>query len=403
VKINELKYQPLEEGFIDDLIDKVKNMAGGDGLTGLIRSLSGQGAALNKLADQIARELESPLLRELGNNIRAIKNGTQPVPMGRIIQLGLRSGATVAQHDGDIVSPAEILNFLKANKENVVRVAGGGMTPQVIDAIIRLSDTKTADPVPNLNFDKSIHEVALVIAAAIILVQAAKAEAGPEAATERDTAQLEKFKQLGEKVQEALFDPTSALLKALQPNEDFKDNLHWLVITMTQKVQNEIAKLPAPRLEAMLTNPPPLLTPMQFKTALSGHTETADPTVVAKVIETVTPVMQEQFKTWLQLAIDEAKAGNGIEESVKDFGDWARESMAMIDLLHFNKTTPKKPDREKVESTIEDLFDKAHEAGDNARRAVKQTPGESDADFVERANAEYDKAREAYLKTNTTP
>lgn len=342
MKINELKYQPLEEGFIDDLISKVKNMAGGDGLTGIIRSLSGQGAVLNKLADQIARELESPLLRELGNSMNAIKNGTQPVPLGRIIQLGLRSGATVAQHDGDVVSPAEILNFLKANKENIVRVAGGGMTPQVIDAIIKMVDTKTADPIPNLNFDRSIHEVALVLAASIILVQAAKSEAEPGVTPERDTAQLEKFKQLGEKVQETLFDPTSALLRALQPNEDFKDNLHWLVITMTQKVQNEIAKLPAPKLEAMLTNPPPLLTPMQFKTALSGHTETADPAVVTKVIQAVTPIMQEQFKTWLQLAIDEAKAGNGVEESVKDFGDWAKESMSMIDLLHFNKTAKKK-------------------------------------------------------------
>ncbi|CAB4241538.1 hypothetical protein UFOVP71_76 [uncultured Caudovirales phage] len=346
MKVNELKHKPLEEGFIDNLISKVKTMAGGDGLTGIVRSLSGQGAALNKLADQIARETEAPLIRAMGNSADTARRSNEDMQLTPVVQLGLKAALKFSMADGDPVTGNEILELLRTKKDAVQATGHSAHAGQVIDAIVKYAATKDAGTVPGLGFDAAIKEVSLVLAGAIVLVQLNKSLAEPDGATaERNSPEIQKFKQLGEKVQETLFDPTSPLLRALKPNDSFKDNLHWLVITLTKKVQNEYGNMPADRLLAAASNPPVLLTPMQYKSALAGHDSTVDPTTVDSIISAVSPIIQEQFKTWLGIAAEEAKAGKGIEESEMDYGDWARESMSMIDRLNF---APVKPEKKKA-------------------------------------------------------
>ena len=63
MKVTDLKRTPLEEGFIDNLVGKALGMAGGDGITGFIRSLQGEGAALKKLSDAIEVGLVGALRR----------------------------------------------------------------------------------------------------------------------------------------------------------------------------------------------------------------------------------------------------------------------------------------------------------------------------------------------------
>ena len=67
MKINDLKRPTLEEGFIDNFIAKVQNMAGEDGPTGVLRALRGQNAALNKFADVIANATTPKVTERLGN------------------------------------------------------------------------------------------------------------------------------------------------------------------------------------------------------------------------------------------------------------------------------------------------------------------------------------------------
>jgi len=342
MKINELKREPLEEGFIDNLISKVKTMAGGDGLTGIIRSLSGQGAALNKLADQIARETEAPLIRAMGNSADTARSSGDDMQLTPVVQLGLKAALKFSAADGDPVTGNEIIALLKTKKDYVQSASHSAQAGPVIDAITKYAATKDAGTVPGLGFDASVKEVSLVLAGAIVLVQLEKSLAEPSDPAERNTPELQKFKQLGGKVQETLFDPTSPLLRALNPNEDFKDNLQWLVITLVKKIQNEYGQMSTDKLLAAASSPPVLLTPMQYKSALSGHDGTVDPATVESIINAVSPIIQEQFKTWLGIAAEEAKAGKGIEESEKDYGDWARESMEMIDRLNFSTAPEKK-------------------------------------------------------------
>jgi hypothetical protein len=345
MKINELKRESLEEGFIDNLISKVKTMAGGDGLIGLVRSLSGQGAALNKLADQIARETEAPLIRAMGNSADTARRSSDDMQLTPVVQLGLKAALKFSAADGDPVTGNEIIALLKTKKDYVQSASHSAQAGPVIDAILKYAATKDAGTVPGLGFDAGVKEVSLVLAGAIVLVQLEKSLAEPSDPAERNTPELQKFKQLGGKVQETLFDPTSPLLRALNPNEDFKDNLQWLVITLAKKIQNEYGQMSTDKLLAAASSPPVLLTPMQYKSALSGHDGTVDPATVESIINAVSPIIQEQFKTWLGIAAEEAKAGKGIEESEKDYGDWARESMEMIDRLNFSTAKPgkKKP------------------------------------------------------------
>lgn len=254
MKINELKRTTIEEGFLDNLIAKAQNMAGGDGVTGFIRALRGQGAALNKVADSIANQVEGPLLRQLGNSIQAIKAGQSDVPVAAIVKLALQAGVSVSQADNNAVSAEQIVGYLRDNKQNVVQVAGGGVN-QVVDSIVAVATGGEGEPIGSLNLDQTIKNVSLSVASAIVLLQADSQSAGP---FQVDPAAKQKFEQLGQQVIDTLFDPTSADFRALKPNEALKENLSGLVVHIINTVQNKLVDLPGKNCRLLLVAHRPL-------------------------------------------------------------------------------------------------------------------------------------------------
>ena len=329
MKINELKRPTLEEGFLDNLISKAQNMAGGDGVTGFIRALRGQGAALNKVADGIANQVEGPLLKQLGNSIQAIKAGQADVPVAAIIKLALQAGVSVSQADDNAVSAEQIVGYLRDNKQNVVQVAGGGVN-QVADTIATVATGGEAGPIGSMNFDQTIKNVSLAIASSIILLQADSQSSGP---FQVDPAAKQKFEQLGQQVIDTLFDPTSQDFRALKPNEALKDNLSGLVVHIINTVQNKLVDLPAEKLQALANTPPVIVTATQLKTLLAGHDTSIDPNAVNNIVTKVTPLIQEQLKTWIGIAAQEPKQGK--PQSFQLYKDWGVDAFGLIDNMKF--------------------------------------------------------------------
>ncbi len=329
MKINELKRTTIEEGFLDNLIAKAQNMAGGDGITGFIRALRGQGAALNKVADGIANQVEGPLLKQLGNSIQAIKNGQADVPVAAIIKLALNAGVAVSQADNNAVSAEQIVGYLRDNKPNVVQVAGGGVN-QVVDTIVTVATGGEATAIGSLNFDQTIKNVSLSIASAIILLQADSASAGP---FQVDPAAKQKFEQLGQQVIDVLFDPTSSDFRALKPNEALKENLSGLIVHIINTVQNKLVDLPGDRLQALVGTPPVIVTGTQLKTLLAGHDASIDPNAVNTIVTKVTPLIQEQLKAWLAIAVGENQKGR--PQSFQLYKEWGGDAFGLIDNMKF--------------------------------------------------------------------
>lgn len=329
MKINELKRTALEEGFLDNLISKAQNMAGGDGVTGFIRALRGQGAALNKVADSIANQVEGPLLKQLGNSVQAIKAGQAEVPVAAIIKLALQAGVSVSQADDNAVSAEQIVGYLRDNKQNVVQVAGGGVN-QVADTIATVATGGEAGPIGSMNLDQTIKNVSLAIASSIILLQADSQSAGP---FQVDPAAKQKFEQLGQQVIDTLFDPTSQDFRALKPNEALKDNLSSLVVHIINTVQNKLVDLPGEKLQALAGNPPAIVTGTQLKTLLAGHDASIDPNAVNNIVTKVTPLIQEQLKTWVGIAAKETKQGKPV--SFQLYKDWGTDAFGLIDNMKF--------------------------------------------------------------------
>jgi len=329
VKINELKRTALEEGFLDNLISKAQNMAGGDGVTGFIRALKGQGAALSKVADGISNQVEGPLLKQLGNSIQAIKAGQADVPVAAIVKLALQAGVSVSQADDNAVSAEQIIGYLRDNKQNVVQVAGGGVN-QVADTIVAVATGEEAGPIGSMNFDQTLKNVSLAVASSIILLQADSQSSGP---FQLDPAEKQKFEQLGQQVIDTLFDPTSQDFRALKPNEALKDNLSGLVVHIINTVQNKLVDLPGEKLQALASNPPAIVTGTQLKTLLAGHDTSIDPNAVNNIVTKVTPLIQEQLKAWIAIAAKEPKQGKPV--SFQLYKEWGGDAFGLIDNMKF--------------------------------------------------------------------
>lgn len=331
MKITELKRTALEEGFLDNLISKAQSMAGGDGITGFARALKGQGAALNRVADAIANQIEGPLLKQLGNSIQAIKAGRADVPTALIIKLALNAGVKVSTDDGNSVTTGQIVNLLKTNKPAVQQVAGGYVS-STVDAIVEVAASGQTSPIANSDYDQTIKTVCLVVASAIVLVQA---EGENEGEYQIDPAQQKNFEQVGRRVIDELFDPTSADFRALNPNEKLQDNISALVVHILNTVQNKLVDLPADKLQAIAGNPPPLVTNTQLKTLLAGHDMSVNPEAVNNIVTKAIPLIQRQLKAWIGIAVKEATKGR--PASFQLYKEWGAEAYKLIDNMHFGQ------------------------------------------------------------------
>ena len=403
MKVNDLKRPKLEEGFIDNFIAKVQNMAGGDGPTGVIRAMRGQNAALNKFADSIANATTPKVTARLGNQANSVNDRSAPTPVGMILKQAEAIGVAMASKEGISVTPAEIQSAIIDNKVEILKmlIAGRDADDNILRPIFQAITTRVPSVGLTNDLADSIRTISLIVAGTIIYIKTTKEDMEDFTI---DPTDLEKFNAAGEQVKEILFDPTSADIRALQPNEDFKDHMHWLIIQMIKTVQQKYAVLDNAQLQGLATTPPALVSPLEFKSALSGHSAGVSPDAVNQVIAKATPAIQNQFKAWLEIAVKETAAGGPANESAHLYVEpWGASAMQLVDNMKFATATKAQEPTAEPSPNIEEIFDKAHEVGDDARRVVQRKPGEPQAAFIERANAEYDKAREAYLRANTTP
>lgn len=345
MKINDLKSPKLEEGYIDNLIAKVQNMAGGDGPTGVLRAMRGQNAALNKLADVIANATTPKVTERLGNQANSVNDRSAPTPIAMILKKAEAVGTALARKEGIEVTPAEIQSAITSNKEDILKMLIAGAGNDASDNILRPIFQAVITRVPNVSLTNdlqdSIRTVSLIVAGTIIYIKTTKEDMEDFTV---DPADLQKFNAAGEQVNEILFDPTSPEIRALQPNEDFKDNMRWLIIQMLKTVQERYAVLDNAKLQGLLASPPALVTPVQLKSALSAHSTNVNPETVNQIITKVAPAIQAQFNAWLEIAVKETAGGRKAEESEILYArPWGEGAMKLVDNMKFGAGQPAKP------------------------------------------------------------
>jgi hypothetical protein len=341
VKVNDLKRPKLEEGFIDNFIAKVQNMAGGDGPTGVLRAMRGQDAALNKFADVIANETTPKVTERLGNQVAGIDDGSAPTPIGMILKQAELIGSLLAKKENIDISPADIQSAIATNKDDILKMLL--VSDDSVDAIVKSIFQAVVMRSPSVrlrnSLNASIRTVSLIVAGTIIYIKTTKEDLGDFVI---DPADLQKFDAAGEQVKEILLDPTSPEIRALNPNEDFKDHLHWLIIQMISAIQKKYAVLDNAQLQQLLATPPALLSPIEFKSALSGHATNVDPNAVNQLIQKATPAIQAQFKAWLEIAVKETEGGRPANESAHLYVDpWGANAMRLVDNMKFTAAPAK--------------------------------------------------------------
>lgn len=336
MKVTDLKRTPLEEGFIDNLVGKALGMAGGDGITGFIRSLQGEGAALKKLSDAIEVGLVGALRREAGQNFAKIQRDQVPLPLPAMIKLGLKSAEAVSTKEtgtaeggvaatsADPVSAAQIAEVLKNNKREVVQVAGGGVNA-IVDAIVQVAGGEEAS-IDNLKYEKALDGICLSIAAATII---ATGEDLTNTKFQVDAASKKSFEEVGAQIIDLLLDPSNGL----KQNQDFIDNIKNLIFAhyLNDRIRKKYALMTAMDLAKLAGDPPAIITDGEYKRFLSIHNPSIDTTALGDVIKAVKEAVQSQFGMWLGFAAEESATGRKPQESLKLYTDWARKVLQMLE------------------------------------------------------------------------
>jgi hypothetical protein len=401
MKVNDLQRQ-LDEGFLDNLVSKVTSMAGGDGPTGIIRALRGSNAALRKFADAITNTTRPRVMQRLGNQLAQIDSGSVPLPVKMMYQQTLAAADKVAATDQLQVDIAQVGPTIKSNRADIERlvlssnVGANNEIKLLFDAI--LGGTGSASI--GMEVEPALNAISMIVAATVIFIQTQQEDAET---AEVDPDALENFKTASAQLDKVLFSQQSPDLRSLNPNVDLRDNLEELVlismITGQTGIQKKYLNLSTEQMQAMLASPPLLVSNQTLTRLLSGHSSDVDPAAVNSVVNKAEELIEEQFKAWLQIAVAEQPPRAKAFEIYKE---WARAVHAKIKSMNFEQqaTAPTTPG---TTVNTDELFDKAHDEGERARRAVTKTPAESDAAFVARQNAEYTKAHDEYLRANPLP
>lgn len=331
MKVTDLKPQQLEEGFLDNLITKVQDMAGGDGLTGVVRSLRGQGAAMNRVADAIKNGFTGTLRKRLGNNFNAVATGQAEAPANDIIKLAFKAAEAISDKDNNPVNAAQLVDFFKKNKRVITTTVGAGVS-SVVDAIVDVANRQQVEaPMP---YEQFIDGVAKAMASAIILIQTAT-EAGD--AGEMNPDDIDQFEQQGDAILSTLLDATNGL----KPNQDYKDNIENLFfVQMVKAVKDKYVSLPNDQLVKLATTPPPLVNIVQLKNYLTAHNPSLDQTVVSNVTRQVHERIQAQFKHWLALAAQETSTGAKPEQSLQLYSTWLQKADNMLSSMKIGTEQP---------------------------------------------------------------
>ena len=403
MKIRELQRQKLKEGFLDNLISKVKDMAGGDGPTGIVRSLMGQAPNLNKLADEIANNARSKILTRLGNQINAIKNGSAATPIGLIFQQALAVAGNIANgEEGVKFNPAQIKTTISSKGNELLKIVlnGDAASDDTVTQVYNAIQSGTPEITFANDINVTIKTVGMIVAAALVYIST-QAEDNPGAGFKIDPTLLSKFNNSGEQIITTLVNPTSPVLRSLKPTPQYKDNLENLIADLVNLMM-EFTDKSVEEIQAAGVSPK-LVSLAQIETALGGHDINVDVAVVKDASRKLGLQITNMTKAFLSSAALEAQATGSAERSWQQLvKPWGQKIMTSLDNLNLAASGPgDKPTT--IPPEVEDTFKKADEAGLAARNALRPNPEESDDAFIARGYAESDRARTEYLKANPTP
>jgi len=330
MKINDLKRPELTEGFIDNFIAKVKNMAGNDGPTGVFRALRGQNAALNKFADVISNEATPKVTDRLGNQAQGIDAGSATTPVGMILKQAELIGSLLAKKENIDISPAEIQSAISTNKDDILKMLL--VSDETEDAIVKSLFNAVVLRSPNVRLRNSlaasIRTISLIVAGTIIFIQTQQ----EDAETAFDEAGLAAFNNAGAEINKLLFTQNSPDLASLKPNEDLKDNFENLIINVLTAIKNKFLNLTPEQYATAATNPLALINPSMMVNLLSSHSPDVDQAAVAAVNEKLTPMINQQFAAWVALAATEPTTGH--PKAYELYKDWAQNALALKDNLN---------------------------------------------------------------------
>lgn len=393
MKVNDLQRQ-LDEGFLDNLVSKIQSMAGGDGPTGIIRALRGSNAALRKVADAIANATRPRVMQRVGNQLDQINDGTVPLPVKLIYQQTLAAADKIAAADQMNVDVAQVGPTIKSNRADIERlvmssnVGANNEIKLLFDAI--LGGTGTASI--GMEVEPALNAIAMIVAATVIFIQTQQEDSG---STEVDPNALESFKSASTALNKILFFQNSPDLQTLEPNDELKDNLEELVtinmLTGQTGIQKRYLNLDTEQLQAVLASVPQLVNPAALSRLLSSHSATVDPAAVSAVVAKVEPLIQAQFKAWLEIAVADQPPR---AKSFDIYKQWAKTVYDAVDRMDF---TAKPAAAAQAENNPEfKALEDSHTAGEEAvRQALEANPGLSGPEM----KRIYDTAREAYDKT----
>lgn len=393
MKVNDLQRQ-LDEGFLDNLVSKVTSMAGGDGPTGIIRALRGSNAALRKFADAITNTTRPRVTQRLGNQLDQINSGSVPLPVKMMYQQTLAAADKVAAADQMQVDIAQVGPTIKSNRADIERlvlssnVGANNEIKLLFDAI--LGGTGSASI--GMEVEPALNAISMIVAATIIFIQTQQEDSET---VEVDPNALEAFKTASTALNRVLFMQNSPDLQTLSPDDQLKDNLEELVtinmLTGSTGVQKRYLNLSTEQMQAVLASVPQLVNPAALSRLLSSHSATVDPAAVSAVVAKVEPLIQAQFKAWLEIAVADQPPR---AKSFDIYKQWAKTVYDSLDRMDF---TAKPAAAAQAENNPEfKALEDSHTAGEEAvRQALEANPGLSGPEM----KRIYDTAREAYDKT----
>jgi hypothetical protein len=370
VKINELKPQQLEEGFLDNFISRVKDMAGGDGPTGVIRSLMGQAPNLNKLADTIANNARSAVLTRLGNQVNFIKNGSAPTPIGLIYQQALASAGKIANGEDDVkFNPAQVKSTVAGKQGELLKIvlngdaASDANVKEIYQAIISNEpELKIANDI-----NATIKTVSMIVASALVYISTQ--EQDKEGTTfDVDTNIANDFKKTGDEIIRMIAVPTSPELRSLKPDNNYKETMLDAIARLLVAFKGYSGES-ADKLEAMVANTPDIISGNEIHSILAGHNNAADTEAVANIANRLMPMFKELTKDFVTSAAAETKVRNNASNTYDALAKpWGTAIFQALDNLKFAETQPAQGNAEIGDEEKQELekLNASHDAGTKA-------------------------------------
>jgi len=307
MKIREIEPKVLGEGFISNIVQRIKAASGPDGVSiaRFISDLAAVPSAKDTLAKAISREITTSIRDQLGDAVNDINSGDAPAPIELVYKEAQHAGARLATRDGESVTAADIINTVNTQESDVLKLIGTTNNQYVKAIYLALNGL----PAPSLaiGIDNIITIVSSIVAGAILIASfknTATKRTQNQAAFEINAADNAKFDQVGQQIFTILFDPNS--IRALQPNQKFKDNMEGLIATFANQFKTW-AGLSTIELAKIVHAKPTVINSTELTSALSSHSNQTDLQIVNKLASELVTIFKELSDTFLNAALKETK------------------------------------------------------------------------------------------------